>query len=72
MSKENYILRDPLYSENAKQLEEQVKDVSKRGNQKGLCIVMINMEIKEGRFNLETGLIGELTLQRGRKWVKKN
>ena len=29
MSKENYILRDPLDSENAKQLEEQVKDVSK-------------------------------------------
>ena len=29
-------------------------------------------DIKEGRFNLETGLIGELTLQRGRKWVKKN
>ena len=29
MSKENYILRNPLDSENAKQLEEQVKDVSK-------------------------------------------
>lgn len=28
--------------------------------------------VEEGRFNLETGTIGEITLQRGRSWVKKN
>ena len=29
-------------------------------------------DVKEGRFNLETETIGEITLQRGRSWVKKN
>jgi len=29
-------------------------------------------DVKDGRFNLKTGTIGEITLQRGRSWVKKN